>query len=161
MRFSRAAAWSDDERPAQNKAQDEAVVRGGFWRKLGAVAAHIPFAEDLLIAYYCAFDRHTPNSVRVALLGALAYFVMPFDAIPDMLPVLGLTDDAAVLAAALKLVWSSITPAHRAAAHDALVAHQDFLLEHDLIRNRFLRISFPITLRSAISFSACVACASG
>ena len=121
MRFGRAAAWNGDERMAREEAQrNEATVRSGFWRKLGRLAAHIPFAEDLLTAYYCAFDRSTPHHVRAALLGALAYFVLPFDVIPDMLPVLGLSDDAAVLAGALKLVWNHIQPQHRDAAHDAL-----------------------------------------
>jgi uncharacterized membrane protein YkvA (DUF1232 family) len=100
-------------------------LRGGgisrrFWAKLKRVGASLPFAEDLLAAYYCAFDRDTPVQVKAALLGALAYFVLPFDAIPDVLPVIGFTDDAAVLATAIRLVAGSITPAHRAAARAAL-----------------------------------------
>ncbi len=87
---------------------------------MGRVAARIPFAEELLTAYYCALDRSTPVQVKATLIGAIAYFVLPFDAIPDMLPVLGFTDDAAVLAAAIKLVASAITPAHREAARTKL-----------------------------------------
>jgi uncharacterized membrane protein YkvA (DUF1232 family) len=101
-------------------ARDEAYVRRGFWAKVRRVASALPFAEDLLAAYYCAFDRATPRHVRAALLGALAYFVLPFDVIPDMMPVLGFTDDAAVLATALKLVASHIRPEHRAAARQAI-----------------------------------------
>jgi uncharacterized membrane protein YkvA (DUF1232 family) len=85
-------------------------------------AARLPFAEDLLAAYYCAFDRDTPLQVKVALIGALAYFVLPFDAVPDMLPMLGFADDAAVLATALRLVASHLTPAHREAAKRTLEA---------------------------------------
>src|SRR4029079_14013537 len=84
------------------------------------VAASIPFAEELLTAYYCAFDRNTPTSVKATLLGALAYFVLPIDAIPDFLPVLGFTDDAAFLAAAIKLVTDHIRPEHRDAAQRVL-----------------------------------------
>jgi len=98
----------------------ERSLRRNFWRKVGRVAANIPFAEDLLAAYYCAFDRATPLQVRATLIGALAYFVLPLDAIPDVLPVLGFTDDAAVLATAIKLVASHMTPAHRDAARNAL-----------------------------------------
>jgi uncharacterized membrane protein YkvA (DUF1232 family) len=47
-------------------------VRRGFWSKVKRVAAQIPFAEDLLTAYCCAFDRETPREVQVALIGALA-----------------------------------------------------------------------------------------
>jgi uncharacterized membrane protein YkvA (DUF1232 family) len=98
----------------------DADLRRDFWRKLRGAAAGLPFAEDLLAAYYCAFDRETPLPVKAALVGALAYFVLPVDAIPDVLPVLGYTDDAAVLATAIKLVSSHIRPEHRAAAKDKL-----------------------------------------
>jgi uncharacterized membrane protein YkvA (DUF1232 family) len=100
---------------------DEATVRRDFWGKFARLAAQIPFAEDLLTAYYCAFDRETPTHVRVALIGALAYFISPLDILPDFLPIIGLTDDAAVLAGAIKLVWDNIKPAHREAAREALV----------------------------------------
>jgi uncharacterized membrane protein YkvA (DUF1232 family) len=100
--------------------QDRRRVRREFWAKAKRVAARLPFAEDLLAAYYCAFDRNTPRHVQVALVGALAYFVLPFDAIPDMLPLFGYTDDAAVLATALRLVGSHIRPEHREAAKRAL-----------------------------------------
>jgi uncharacterized membrane protein YkvA (DUF1232 family) len=108
---------NDDERLKR----DEAAVSRDFWRKLGGFAAQIPFAEELLTAYYCAFDRNTPTHVRVALIGALLYFISPFDLIPDVLPIIGMTDDAAVVAGALKLVWDQIKPEHRDAAREALV----------------------------------------
>jgi uncharacterized membrane protein YkvA (DUF1232 family) len=108
---------NDDERLKR----DEATVSRDFWRKLGGFAAQIPFAEELLTAYYCAFDRNTPSHVRVALIGALLYFISPFDLIPDVLPIVGMTDDAAVVAGALKLVWDQIKPEHRDAAREALV----------------------------------------
>jgi uncharacterized membrane protein YkvA (DUF1232 family) len=101
-------------------AREKAYVRRGFWTKARRFASALPFAEDLLAAYYCAFDRTTPRHVQAALIGALAYFVLPFDVIPDMLPVLGFTDDAAVLATALKLVSSHLRPEHRDAAKQAI-----------------------------------------
>jgi uncharacterized membrane protein YkvA (DUF1232 family) len=106
--------------PADRLAQDRESVRRRFWKKLRRVVAQLPFAEDLLSAYYCAFDRRTPRHVQAALLGAIAYFILPFDFIPDMLPVLGFTDDAAVLATTIRLVATHITPEHRDAARAAL-----------------------------------------
>ena len=100
--------------------RDRDSVRKNFWRKLKRVAVKIPFAEDLLAAYYCAFDRQTPRHVQAALIGALAYFILPFDFVPDFLPILGFTDDAAVLATALRLVSTNIRPEHREAARAAL-----------------------------------------
>lgn len=103
-----------------SSAADDPALSHKFWRKFAHAAAGIPFAEDLLAAYYCAFDKATPLQVKGTLIGAIAYFVLPFDAIPDVLPVLGFTDDAAVLMTALKLVTSHMKPEHRAAARATL-----------------------------------------
>ena len=106
--------------PADRLAKDPESLRRRFWIKLKKVVGKLPFAEDLLAAYYCAFDLETPRHVQAALLGAIAYFVLPFDFIPDMLPVLGFADDAAVLATAIRLVSAHILPEHREAARAAL-----------------------------------------
>jgi uncharacterized membrane protein YkvA (DUF1232 family) len=105
---------------ADRLAEDRESVRKRFWIKLKQVAAKLPFTEDLLAAYYCAFDRETPRHVQVALMGAIAYFILPFEFVPDMMPALGFTDDAAVLATAIRLVASHITDDHREAARAAL-----------------------------------------
>jgi len=118
---SRNASDSDDH-SFRDFTGNERVVRQGFWRKMARHAGKLPFAEDLLAAYYCAFDRETPLHVRAVLLGALAYFVIPFDGVPDLLPMLGFADDAAMLAAAMKLVIDSIRPEHREAARAKLFA---------------------------------------
>jgi uncharacterized membrane protein YkvA (DUF1232 family) len=113
MAFTRAAFSQSDE-------GNDSALRQSFWRKIRRVAAQIPFTEDLLAAYYCAFDHNTPLQVKATLVAAIAYFVLPFDAIPDVIPVLGFTDDAAVLATAIKLVANHISPLHREAARNAL-----------------------------------------
>jgi uncharacterized membrane protein YkvA (DUF1232 family) len=115
-----ASDFSAGFEPADRLAEDRESVRKRFWIKLKKVAAKLPFAEDLLAAYYCAFDKQTPRHVQAALLGAIAYFILPFDFIPDMMPVLGFTDDAAVLATAIRLVVSHVTEDHREAARAAL-----------------------------------------
>ena len=118
MAYEQAASWDPaDERQA---ARNEARVRRDFWNKAKRVAGKLPFAEDLLAAYYCAFDRATPLQVKGALVAALAYFVLPFDFVPDMLPLLGYGDDAAVLLTALRMVAGHIKPEHREAARQAL-----------------------------------------
>jgi uncharacterized membrane protein YkvA (DUF1232 family) len=101
-------------------AREEARVRREFWPKFRRFAARLPFAEDLLAAYFCAFDRNTPRRVQLVLIAALAYFILPFDFIPDMLPVIGFTDDAAVLATAIRMVAVHIGPAHHEAARRVL-----------------------------------------
>ena len=106
--------------PADRLAQDRESVRRRFWGKFKQVVSQLPFAEDLLAAYYCAFDRQTPRHVQAALLGAVAYFILPLDFMPDMLPLLGFTDDAAVLLTALRMVAGHLRPEHRDAARAAL-----------------------------------------
>ncbi len=108
-------AWSGERLDSQ-----ERTVRTQFWDKLRRFAGRIPFVDDLVAAYYCALDTETPLRVRGMLFGALAYFIMPFDAVPDVIAGLGLTDDAAVLAAVVSLVSGHIQPRHRAAAAKAL-----------------------------------------
>jgi uncharacterized membrane protein YkvA (DUF1232 family) len=121
MSFRRTAAINESGIVhAEATAGDEQTVRDGFWPKFRRFAASFPFAEDLLTAYYCAFDRDTPLHVKTALMGALAYFVLPFDAIPDFLLLVGFADDAAALLAALRLVTAHIRPIHREAARAAL-----------------------------------------
>ncbi len=100
--------------------RDENTVDRDFWTKLLRVAGSIPFAEDAAAAYFCAVDPATPAKVRAILFAALAYFVMPFDIIPDFLAGIGFTDDAAVIAMALSVVAGQITEQHRAKARAAL-----------------------------------------
>ena len=119
MAFERAAHWGLGGFDDRNTRYEERVRRD-FWRKAARVAARLPFAEDLLAAYYCAFDQATPAHVKAALVGALAYFVLPFDFMPDVLPFLGFTDDAAVLLTALRMVAGHLRPEHRDAARAAL-----------------------------------------
>lgn len=99
---------------------DERKVRDGFWRTFKKAAARIPFAEDLVASYYCALDPRTPHRTRLILLGALAYFVLPMDWIPDFIFGVGFTDDIAVLTGAIAAIRSSIMPAHYEAAREAL-----------------------------------------
>ena len=124
MASRRSATWDNDKpktRAARSRvARDEKIVRDGFWNKLKRVAAGLPFSEDLLTAYYCAFDRDTPLQVKAALLAALAYFVLPIDFMPDVMPILGFTDDAAILATAIRMVAANVQPEHRAAAQRAI-----------------------------------------
>jgi uncharacterized membrane protein YkvA (DUF1232 family) len=123
MPFGQAAWWGD--RPFRwRDARQAERVRREFWRKAWRVAARLPFAEDLLAAYYCAFDRATPVQVKAALIGALAYFVLPLDVVPDVLPGVGFTDDAAVLLTALRMVAAHLRPEHHAAARVALARMQ-------------------------------------
>ena len=111
----------DSREFAQNKAQ----VEQGFWRKFKKVAGKIPFSEDLLAAYFCASDPASPFQVKVILLTALAYFVIPTDLVPDIVAGLGFTDDAAVLMIALRTVAGHVTDTHKQRARAVLADGED------------------------------------
>jgi uncharacterized membrane protein YkvA (DUF1232 family) len=99
---------------------DEASVRAGFWRTFAKAAKQVPFAEDVVAAYYCALDPEKPGKAKAVLLGALAYFIMPMDAVPDFLALVGFSDDIAVLTLAIATVRPNLTEAHRMAARKSL-----------------------------------------
>ena len=100
--------------------RDRTQVESDFWDKLRRTLGRIPFAEDALAAYYCARDPDTPLQVKAILMGALAYFIVPADMLPDVIALLGFTDDAAVLAAALRTVMPHVKERHHEQARGAL-----------------------------------------
>jgi uncharacterized membrane protein YkvA (DUF1232 family) len=99
---------------------NEQRVAKGFWPKFRKVAAKIPFAADALSVWYCARDPATPKAAKGLMLAALAYFVLPTDAIPDIIAGIGFTDDAAVFAAMMAIVGKNLKPRHREAAQETL-----------------------------------------
>lgn len=92
--------------------KQEEKVRRRFWPTFRKAARQIPFSRDVAAAYYCAIDRETPLRVRGILLAALGYFVLPIDAVPDVLAVIGFTDDIAVLTTAFALINRHIKERH-------------------------------------------------
>lgn len=105
---------------ADDAAARAKVVKRGFWRTLKRAARQIPFTHDLVAAYYCAMDPEVPFRVRATLLAALAYFVAPIDALPDVILGIGFADDATVLVGAISMMAAHITAAHRERAKKAL-----------------------------------------
>lgn len=104
-------------RGSEEESAREAGVRRDFFAKVKRVMAVVPFVDEAVAAYFCAIDARTPRWVKVTLLGSLAYFIAPADAIPDFVAALGYTDDAAVLLGAVRAVGGSITQEHRDRAH--------------------------------------------
>lgn len=100
--------------------QESAKVEAKIWKKLAAYAGRLPFAEDIVSAYFCATDPNTPAKVKGTLIAALAYFILPTDFIPDFFITVGFSDDLAVITAAIALVKTHITDEHRQKAKDTI-----------------------------------------
>ncbi|MFT5483069.1 MAG: uncharacterized membrane protein YkvA (DUF1232 family) [Halieaceae bacterium] len=94
-----------------------------FWDKVKsqALMAGREVIEKALVLYYCLQDQDTPTWAKTIILSALAYFVLPADAIPDYLVGVGFTDDLGALAAAAMTVASHIKEGHSAAAADRVL----------------------------------------
>lgn len=105
--------------PAVVRVNEQRVTRG-FWPKMRKVASKVPFAADALSLWWCARDPATPTAAKGMMFAALAYFVLPTDAIPDVLPAIGFTDDAAVIAALIAIVGKNLKTRHKDSAKDFL-----------------------------------------
>lgn len=95
-------------------------VQRRFWPTMKRAVRQVPFSRDVVAAYYCAMDPTTPLRTRGILLGALAYFVLPFDFIPDVVALVGFSDDIAVMTAAFAAISGQIKEQHYDKADEAL-----------------------------------------
>lgn len=101
-----------------------ASVPPGFWSR---ALRFLRFAgkqlmHKALLLHYAAQNPRTPKWAKTAIYGALAYYLLPLDLVPDLLPVVGYTDDLWVLAAALATVTLYINDDVRAQAAQRLQA---------------------------------------
>ncbi len=92
----------------------------GFWRKAKRLAGKVPFVDHAVALYFCMLDPMTPFWAKAQIAGSLAYFASPIDAVPDFIPVAGLSDDAAVITTTVALVSIHVTSDHVARARDWL-----------------------------------------
>ncbi len=94
-----------------------------LWQKIKRIAKKVggTVLKPALLLYFLLQDEKVPVHHKAYIVGALGYFIMPFDLIPDhLLPVIGFADDVALMAFVLKLVEDSITPEIEARATEKL-----------------------------------------
>ena len=80
--------------------------------KLRRVAkkAGVKVVYSVLLLYYTLLDEKFPGRDKMVIIGALGYFILPFDLVPDMIPFAGYADDLLALVFALRKVYTSVTP---------------------------------------------------
>lgn len=107
---------------AEKEIVQEDYTEAGFWNKIKLFSqqAGREVVERALWLYYAAQRPNTPAWAKSVILGALAYFISPLDAIPDLTPLLGFTDDLGALAAALTMVTMYIDDDVKAKSADKL-----------------------------------------
>ena len=93
-----------------------------LWKKIAKYAKKIGKAAviKLLHLYYTAQEPETPAWAKAKIIGALGYFIVPFDVIPDVLPGVGLTDDLVVVAWAIAAVAIHMTDKTKKQAEEKL-----------------------------------------
>ena len=86
-----------------------------LWDKIRRVAkkAGREVIKAVLTLYYCLIDSDTPMWAKSVIIGALLYFISPVDAVPDVLPGVGFSDDLAVLIGASMVIAAHIKSEHR------------------------------------------------
>lgn len=94
----------------------------GFWEKVKnfALKAGAKVIYTALKLYYATKRKETPVWAKNTIYGALGYFILPIDLIPDGIPVVGFTDDMGLLIAALAVVAHHVTPEDEAKAKEQL-----------------------------------------
>lgn len=91
-----------------------------FWNKVKkfALKAGKEVIVRALTLYFYLHDKDTPKWAKGVIVGALGYFIFPLDAIPDLTPVVGFSDDLGVLASAFATVAIHIKDEHRKRAEE-------------------------------------------
>lgn len=101
-------------------ASPEDLDEARLMTKAKRFASKLPFVRHAVAMWYAMGDKETPIAAKGVIIGALAYFVLPVDLVPDFIAGFGFTDDAAVIAAALKTISSNLRPQHYEAADEVL-----------------------------------------
>jgi uncharacterized membrane protein YkvA (DUF1232 family) len=86
-----------------------------FWRTVRRAArrAGREVVEEAITLYHCLRDPDTPAWARAVIVGALGYFVLPTDLIPDFIPGIGFTDDFGAFVVATTCVALHVKQEHR------------------------------------------------
>lgn len=92
----------------------------GAWLARKAKKLGSEILEKALMAVYVVVDPKTPSGARVIMIAALAYLVLPADAIPDFIPVAGFADDLAALVAAFAAIADNIRVRHLREAREQM-----------------------------------------
>jgi uncharacterized membrane protein YkvA (DUF1232 family) len=85
-------------------------IEENLWEKIERIGKKISFAKDVKALYNYMTDSSVAWYRKSIVVGALVYFIMPIDSIPDLAPLIGYLDDLGVITAVLKYMGSELIP---------------------------------------------------
>ena len=88
---------------------ESSVIEEGLLKKILLTAGRA-IAQPALEGFELIMDNSTPPQVRISIMGALTYLIVPVDLIPDFIPASGFSDDLVALTAVITLWQHHITP---------------------------------------------------
>ena len=104
--------FKNDKKVYEAEVIESAILDSNIILKILAKAGKT-IAKPALEVLEMALDPLTPTQVRISLIAALTYLIMPFDLFPDFMPMVGFSDDFVALTAVLS-IWSKyMTPSIR------------------------------------------------
>jgi uncharacterized membrane protein YkvA (DUF1232 family) len=103
---------SNSKVPQNIESYQSNYSESGLWKKVKSIAkkAGIKTIYMVLLLHYVLKSPDVPLEDKAKIYGALGYFILPIDLIPDFIPAVGYSDDVAALAFALHAVWKNVTP---------------------------------------------------
>ena len=95
-----------------NKRYQKHYSEEKFWNKLrtAGVKAGAAIVYPALLLFYVLGSKSVQPKMKVYIIGALGYLILPADLVPDMIPFFGYADDLAAVVAAYKMIGSCVTP---------------------------------------------------
>ena len=106
-----------EEKP---KESNEELVLNKFEYKVKNNLAKISFLREVVSLFFFIKDKNVSLTSKIIVFGGLAYFINPIDAIPDIIPITGYTDDAGVIFAVVKQLGANLRDEHRNKAEEWL-----------------------------------------
>ena len=111
--------YTSSSKTVEAEVLESSVIDEGLFRKV-LMQAGRAIAKPAIEALEMVLDQSTPPQVRLTMLAALTYLLVPIDLIPDFLPSIGFSDDLVALTAVISLWSSHITPQIRDKANRKL-----------------------------------------
>ncbi len=102
--------YLDESELSDSYQKNATYVEENLWQKVERLGKKFSFTKDILALYNYFRDSEVAWYRKSIVLGALVYFIVPIDTIPDLTPLIGYLDDLGVITAVLKYLGSELIP---------------------------------------------------